>query len=89
MQKLEDPFKNEGIRVVTTFFPFQVYGNFSRHSRAANSATQNVITKQNVLKKLLLYFDLLAHFRCKLITGSHILGSKVELKTKSREKATP
>ena len=29
---------NEGARVVTTFFPLYVYGDFSRHSRAANSA---------------------------------------------------
>ena len=29
--------KNEGTRVVTTFLPLEVYGDFSRHSRAANS----------------------------------------------------
>ena len=33
----EDPSKNEGTRVVKTFLPFQVYGDFSRCSRAANS----------------------------------------------------
>ena len=33
----EDPSKNEGTRVVTTFLPLQVYEDFSRHSRAANS----------------------------------------------------
>ena len=34
----EDPIKNEGARVVTIFHPLKVYGDFSRHSRAANSA---------------------------------------------------
>ena len=34
----EDPFKNEGARVVTTFLPLYVYGDFSRRSRAADSA---------------------------------------------------
>ena len=33
----EDPSKNEGTRVVTTFVPLEVYGDFSRRSRAANS----------------------------------------------------
>ena len=33
----EDPSKNEGTRVVTTFLPLQVYGDFSRRSMAANS----------------------------------------------------
>ena len=33
----EDPSKNEGTRVVTTFLPLKVYGDFSRCSRAANS----------------------------------------------------
>ena len=32
----EDPYKNEGTRVVTTFLPLSVYGDFSRRSRAAN-----------------------------------------------------
>ena len=39
----EDPSKNEGIRVVTTFLPLQVYGDFSRRSRAANSAVRCLI----------------------------------------------
>ena len=34
----DDRFKNEGARVFTRFLPLQVYGNFSRRSRAANSA---------------------------------------------------
>ena len=33
----EDPFKIESTRVVTTFLPLLVYGDFSRYSRAANS----------------------------------------------------
>ena len=33
----EDPSKNEGTRVVTTFLPLKVYGDFFRRSRAANS----------------------------------------------------
>ena len=33
----EDPSKNEGTRVVTTFLPLKDYGDFSRRSRAANS----------------------------------------------------
>ena len=33
-----DSYKNEGARVVTRFLPLQVYGDFSRRSRAANSA---------------------------------------------------
>ena len=31
----EDPIKTEGARVLTTFFPLQVYGDFSRRSMAA------------------------------------------------------
>ena len=34
----EDPIKNEVVRVFTRFLPLQVYGDFSRRSRAANSA---------------------------------------------------
>ena len=34
----EDPIKNEGARVFTTFLPLKVYLDFSRRSRAANSA---------------------------------------------------
>ena len=34
----EDPIKKEGARVLTRFLPLQVYGDFSRPSRAANSA---------------------------------------------------
>ena len=34
----EDPIKNEGARVFTRFLPLLVYGDFSRRSRAANSA---------------------------------------------------
>ena len=34
----EDPIKNEGARVFTTFLPLKVYWYVSRRSRAANSA---------------------------------------------------
>ena len=34
----EDPIKNEGARLLTRFLPLKVYGDFSRRSRAANSA---------------------------------------------------
>ena len=33
-----DQIKNEGARVLTRFLPVKVYGDFSRRSRAANSA---------------------------------------------------
>ena len=33
----EDPFKIEKTKVVTTFLPLQVYGDFSKRSRAGNS----------------------------------------------------
>ena len=33
-----DSYKNEGARVVTRFLPLLVYGDFSRRSRADNSA---------------------------------------------------
>ena len=36
--KTEDQIKNECARVVTTFLPLGVYGDFSRRSREANSA---------------------------------------------------
>ena len=39
----EDPFKNEGSRVVKTFHPLLVYGDYSRRSRAANSAVHGSI----------------------------------------------
>ena len=39
----EDSPKNEGTRVVTTFFPIKVNGDFSRRSRAANSPVQGPI----------------------------------------------
>ena len=34
----DDQIKNEGARVFTRFLPLLVYGDFSRRSRAANSA---------------------------------------------------
>ena len=34
----DDLIKNERARVFTRFLPLLVYGDFSRHSRAANSA---------------------------------------------------
>ena len=33
----EDTLENEGTRVVTTFLTLKVYGDFSKHSRAAIS----------------------------------------------------
>ena len=39
----EDVSKNEGTRVVTTLLPLYVYGEFSRNSRAANSAAWGLI----------------------------------------------
>ena len=33
-----DQIKNEGARVFTRFLPLKIYGDFSRRSRAANSA---------------------------------------------------
>ena len=33
----EDPYEIESTRVVTTFLPLYVYGDFSKHSRAGNS----------------------------------------------------
>ena len=33
----EDPFKKESTRVLTTFLPLKVYGDFFRTSRATNS----------------------------------------------------
>ena len=39
----EDRSKNEGTRVVTTFLPLYVYGDFSRRLRAANSKVPDPI----------------------------------------------
>ena len=39
----EDPSNNEGTAVVTTFYPLEVNGYFSRHSRAAYSTVQGLI----------------------------------------------
>ena len=39
----DDSIKNEGAIVVTTFSPLYVCGNFSRRSRAANSAVHTPI----------------------------------------------
>ena len=39
----EDPIKNEGARVFTTFLILLVYGEFFRRSRAANSAVHGPI----------------------------------------------
>ena len=38
-----DQIKNEGARVFTKFLPLYVYGDFSRRSRAANSAVLDPI----------------------------------------------
>ena len=42
-KNIEDPIKNEGARVLKTFFPLLVYGKFFRRSRAANSAVRGRI----------------------------------------------
>ena len=55
----EDPIKNEGARVLTRFSPLQVYGNFSRRSRAANSA---------VLGRIWLKFELVRDIMVVLVT---------------------
>ena len=39
----EDPIKNEGAGVFTTYLPLEVYGDFSRCSRAANSTVPGPI----------------------------------------------
>ena len=39
----EDQIKNEGARLFTRFLPLYVYGDFTRRSRAANSAVHNSI----------------------------------------------
>ena len=39
----EDPIKNEGARVFTRFLPLEVYWDFSRRPRAANSAVHGLI----------------------------------------------
>ena len=39
----EDLIKNEGARVFTKFFPLLAYGDYSRRSRAANSAAHSRI----------------------------------------------
>ena len=55
----EDPFINEGTRVVTTFLPLQVYRDFSRRSRAANSAVRSPIWSK---------FELVQAFMVVLVT---------------------
>ena len=37
-KKDDDRIKNEGARAFTRFLPLKVYGDFSRRSKAANSA---------------------------------------------------
>ena len=39
----KDPIKNSRENVMTLFFPLQVYGNFFRRSRAANSVVSGQI----------------------------------------------
>ena len=52
--------KNEGPRVVTTFLPLLVNGDFLRHSRAANSAVKGRIWPN---------FKLIQDFKVVLITS--------------------
>ena len=54
----EDPFKNECTRVIATFLPLQVYGDFLRHSRAANSAVRGRISsKFKLVQAFMLVLD--------------------------------
>ena len=39
--KNEDPIKNEGTRLLTTFLPLEVYRNYFRCSRAAKSVAES------------------------------------------------
>ena len=39
----QDPIKNEGTGVLARFLPLKVYGDFSRRSRAANSAVLGLV----------------------------------------------
>ena len=55
----EDPIKNEGARVFKRFLPLQVYGDFSRRSRAANSAVHGRIWSN---------FELVQDFMVVLVT---------------------
>ena len=55
----EDPIKNEVAREVTILVPFQVYGDFSRRSRAANSAVHGPIWSN---------FELIQDFMIVLVT---------------------
>ena len=51
----DDPIKNEGTQVFTTFLPLYVYGEFFRRSRAANSAVPGPIRhylEQSKMKEL-------------------------------------
>ena len=55
----EDPIKNEVARVATTFLPIKVYGDFSRRSRAGNSAVRGRIGPN---------FELIRDFMVVLVT---------------------
>ena len=55
----EDQIKNEGARLLTRFLPLKVYGDFSRRSRAANSA---------VLVRIWLKFELVRDIMVVLLT---------------------
>ena len=55
----EDPIRNEGAGVLTTSLPLQVYGDFFKRSRAANSTLHGWIW---------LNFELIRDFMVVLIT---------------------
>ena len=59
LQEWRNPIKNEGARVFTKFLPLKVYGDFSRLSRAANSA---------VLGPIWSNFELVQHVMVVLVT---------------------
>ena len=55
----EDPFENEGTRVVTTWLPLYVYGDYSRCLSADNS---------EVSGRILPYFKLIQAFIVVLVS---------------------
>ena len=51
----KDPIKNSRENVMTYFSPLQVYGNFFRRSRAANSVVRGRIRPNFELMQALMY----------------------------------
>ena len=59
----EDQNENEGARLFTRFLPLYVYGDFSRRSRAANSAVHGPIWSN---------FELVQDFMVVLLTCKNV-----------------